>query len=300
MYGKGMKVVTLVLVVLLAACSAAAPPTAAPSAASWPAVPAPSGSASASGSPTRPDHVLVVVFENKALGQIGGAAAPYFSTLMSHSAVYTQSHALTHPSEPNYIALFSGDPHGVTDDRCPVRFHGTPNLGSQLLDAGLTFTGYSEGLPHAGFTGCSSGKYAAKHNPWVDFDNLPPAVNQPATAMPSDYAELPTVSFLVPDLCDDMHDCKVGDGDTWARTHLDPYARWAQQHNSVLIVTFDEDNHSDGNRILTLFCGARSTPGRYAQPITHYDVLATIEGWYGLAPLGHAAAASAVPHAWGS
>lgn len=289
-----MKGITIVLVALVAACSTAAPAPAATSPVSWPAVPAPSGSAGAG----PPDHVLIVVFENKAFGQIDGSGAPYLSSLMSHSAVYTQSHALTHPSQPNYIALFSGDPHGVTDDGCPARFHDTPNLGRQLLDAGRTFTGYSEGLPRAGFTGCSSGKYAAKHNPWVDFDNLPASVNQPATAMPGDYAKLPTVSFLIPDLCDDMHDCHVGDGDTWSRTHLDPYARWAQQHNSILIVTFDEDNHSDGNRILTMFTGARSTPGRYADPITHYDVLRTIETWYGLTPLAHAATASPVPHAW--
>jgi acid phosphatase len=246
-----------------------------------------------------PDHVLIVVFENKAFGQIDGAAqAPYLNSLAKHSAVYTNFRALTHPSQPNYIALFSGSTQGVRDNRCPVRVHGQPNLGRQLLDAGRTFVGYSEGMPAPGYTGCSNGRYAAKHNPWIHFDNLPAAVNQPATAMPTDYANLPTVAFLIPDLCNDMHDCSVRTGDAWARRVLDPYARWAQQHNSLLVITFDEDNGSKQNRIYTLLSGARVPPGRYGQRLTLYSLLRATEAWYGLPPLGGAATAPVMTPTW--
>jgi acid phosphatase len=295
--------------VLAAACSQASPSRSSPSPPASPHAPPPAttpspaapSSAVPSSSPvsTGPDHVLIVVFENKAIGQLDRSAqAPYLNGLMARSAVYTNLHAETHPSQPNYIALFTGDTHGVTSDACPVRLHNTPNLGRQLLDAGRTFVGYSEGLPAVGYTGCAAGRYAAKHNPWVDVDNLPATVNQPATAMPSDYAALPTVSFLIPDLCNDMHDCPVSTGDTWARTHLDPYVRWAQTHNSALIVTFDEDDNSATNRILTLVSGARTTPGRYGDPANHYSLLATVESWYGLRRLGHAATTAPLPHAW--
>ena len=243
--------------------------------------------------------MLIVVFENKAFGQIAGSrSAPYLNALMAHSAVYTDFRAETHPSQPNYIALFSGDTHGVTSDACPVRLHETPNLGWQLLEAGHTFVGYSEGMPRAGYTGCRSGRYAAKHNPWVDFDNLPATVNQPADAMPSDFARLPTVSFLIPDLCHDMHDCPISTGDGWTQSRLDPYTRWAQTHHSALIVTFDEDNGGTRNRILTLVYGTHTVPGRYAQPATHYSLLATLEDWYGLERLGHAAGTAVLPNAW--
>ncbi|HWB36264.1 MAG TPA: alkaline phosphatase family protein, partial [Rugosimonospora sp.] len=230
--------------------------------------PAPSGTSTASAPPALrpsaeppggpPAHVLVVIFENKAFEQVDGAErAPYLDELASRSAVYTDLHAITHPSQPNYLALFSGSTQGVTDDHCPVRLHGRPNLARQLIDAGRTFAGYSEGLPRAGYTGCSSGAgYAAKHNPWVDFDNVPATANQPASAMPVDYALLPTVAFLVPSLCDDMHDCPVGIGDAWAKRYLDPYATWAAAHDSLLVVTFDEDDGHHGNRIFTLLSGA--------------------------------------------
>jgi phosphatidylinositol-3-phosphatase len=242
----------------------------------------------------RPDHVLVVVLENKADAQIeGNANAPYLNGLLTDSAVMTGSTAVAHPSQPNYLALFSGSTQGVTDDHCPLNLGARANLGRQLLDAGLSFTGYSEDLPSVGFTGCSSNNsYAAKHSPWASFSNLPATTNQPSSALPADLAALPTVSFLIPNLCHDMHDCSVGTGDTWMRDHVNPYVQWARQHNSLLIVTFDEDDNSHDNRILTFVTGAGIKPGRYGQALNHYGVLASIEDWYGLPRLGQAATAA--------
>jgi hypothetical protein len=247
----------------------------------------------------RPDHIVVVILENKASAQIDGSpSAPYLNSLMTNSAVLTQSRAVAHPSEPNYLALFSGSTHNVTDDRCPLALGAQPNLGRQLMDAGLSFAGYSEGLPSVGFTGCSNGRYAAKHNPWIDFTNLPSSVNQPASAFPSDYTKLPTVAFLIPDLCNDMHDCSVGTGDSWMRDHIDSYARWARANNSRLVVTFDEDDNASDNRILTFVSGAAVQAGRYGQPVDHYGLLATIEDLYGLNRLGSAATATPIAGIW--
>jgi acid phosphatase len=242
---------------------------------------------------------MVVVLENKASAQIdGNPDAPYLNSLLASSAVLTEARAVAHPSQPNYIALFSGSTQDVTSDQCPLALGDRPNLGRQLLDAGLSFTGYSEGLPEPGFTGCSSGRYAAKHNPWVDFSNLPDTVNQPASALPSDYSTLPTVSFLIPDLCHDMHDCPIATGDSWMRDHVDSYARWARDNDSLLVVTFDEDDNASDNRILTFVSGAEVRPGRYGQPVNHYGVLATIEDLYGLPRLGSAATATTVGEIW--
>ncbi len=238
---------------------------------------------------------MVVVLENRASTQIDGSgAAPYLNQLLTRSAVLTRSRALTHPSQPNYLALFSGSTHGVTDDRCPLQLGNQPNLARQLLDAGFSFTGYAESMPTPGFTGCSAGRYAAKHVPWAHFSNVPPSLSQPGSAFPTDFSTLPRVAFLIPDLCGDMHDCSISTGDAWVRTHLDAYATWARDHNSLLVITFDEDDSSSDNRILTLVTGAGVTPGRYPQPVNHYSVLATIEDCFGLPRLGGAATAVAV------
>ena len=72
----------------------------------------------------------------------------------------------------------------MTSDACPQRFPKTENLGHQLRTAGFSFAGYAESLPKVGFTGCASGRYERKHNPWVDFTNLPASVNRPFSSFP--------------------------------------------------------------------------------------------------------------------
>jgi phosphatidylinositol-3-phosphatase len=301
-----MRWISTALGVLLAAsaCTTARSPESAPAVSAAPATssaePSPSAvpSPSAAG-PIRPDHVVVVVFENKAFEhEMGNDQARYLNGLFGGSAVFTQSYAITHPSQPNYLALFSGSTQGVTDDRCLTPFHDRPNLGAQLIKSGLTFAGYSEGLPEAGYRGCSNGRYAAKHNPWGVFDTVPNSANLPFTAFPRDYSKLPTVSFVIPDLCNDMHDCGTAAGDAWAARNLEPYRRWAATHNSLLLITYDEDDGSAANRILTLISGAGVRPGQYKQRIDHYCVLRTLEDLYGLAPIGSAATARPITGIW--
>ena len=246
------------------------------------------------------DHVVLTIFENHKQSQIVGASnAPYLTSLASQGANFTRSYAIEHPSQPNYLDLFSGSNQGVTDDSCPHKF-AADNIGHQLISAGKSFSAYSEGLPSVGSTVCTSGNYARKHNPWVNFTNLATATNQPLTAFPSDFSRLPTYSWIVPNLCNDMHDCSVSTGDTWAKNNLDAFAQWAKTHNSLLIVTFDEDDSSGTNRIATIFEGAKVTPGNYNEHIDHYTVLRTIEDMYGLSPIGNAANRAAITDVFNS
>jgi hypothetical protein len=242
--------------------------------------------------------VVVVVFENHAFGSVLGAPdAPYLSALAASGTTLTDAHGVRHPSEPNYLALFSGSTQGVTDDSCPLTFR-TPNLAAQLLAVGRTFAGYSEDLPAAGATVCSAGSYARKHNPWVDFPALPATVNQPLSALPTDFAKLPTVSFVIPNLCSDMHNCPVSTGDAWAKTHLADYVSWARSHDSLLVVTFDEDDDSAANHIPTFLVGPMVRAGTSAQRTDHYRILRTIEAMYGLEPLGAAAGTTPLAGIW--
>jgi hypothetical protein len=230
----------------------------------------------------RPDHVVIVIEENHSYSEIiGSSAAPYINSLAAQGALFTQSHATTHPSQPNYLHLFSGSNQGVTDDSCPHSFS-TANLGQYLLDASLTFAGYSEDLPSVGSPVCTSGAYARKHAPWVNFTNIPTTTNLPFSYFPSDYTTLPIVSFVIPNLNNDMHDGTIQQGDTWLQQHLNGYVQWAMTHNSVLIMTFDEDDSSQGNRIATIFVGQMVVPGQYSESINHFNLLRTLEDMYNL------------------
>ncbi|MFI9597755.1 alkaline phosphatase family protein [Nonomuraea sp. NPDC052265] len=87
------------------------------------------------------DHVVIVMFENKNYSTIkGGSSAPYLNSLASQGTLFTNSFGVTHPSQPNYIALFSGSQQGVTNDDCPKTLGGG-NLGSSLA-FGLAWTNW--------------------------------------------------------------------------------------------------------------------------------------------------------------
>ena len=255
----------------------------------------------------RPDHIVMVIEENHSYRQIiDSPDAPYINRLAAQGAVFTRSFGATYPSQPNYLALFSGSTQGITDNSCPHTFT-TPNLGYALLAAGLTFVGYSEDLPEVGSLICSVGLYARKHNPWVNWQDsenngLPATANMPMTSFPTDYTTLPTVSVIVPNQVNDMHHGKdpeaIQTGDRWLREHLDDYVQWAQQHNSLLIVTWDEDNKTENNRIVTLFIGPMVQAGRYDEKISHYNVLRTIEDLYGLSHSGASADAAPITTIW--
>jgi phosphatidylinositol-3-phosphatase len=245
-----------------------------------------------------PAHVVVVMEENHSYSEIiGNSQAPYINTLASEGALFTSSYAVAHPSEPNYLAIFSGSTHGVTSDACPLTFN-TANLGYELIASGKTFTGYSEGLPSVGSKVCTSGEYARKHVPWTDFTDLAPTVNQPFSAFPTNYANLPMISFVIPDLLDDMHDGTIQQGDTWLEHNLSGYVNWAKTNNSLLIITWDEDDGSAGNRIPTIFVGPMVKPGKYSEKIYHYSVLRTLEAMYGVPYLGKAALVTTITDCW--
>ena len=296
-----------------------------------------------------PAHVVVVIEENLSYDHLV-PELEYLFQLQHDHANFTDSHGVDHPSQPNYLALFSGSTQGTGSERvrnpdgsnpivngrtqvgsnelinsAPLT---TPNLGAALLRSGRSFAGYSEDLPTRGFIGKehvggpgSAIDYQRKHNPWVNWqalsDNalgvnqLLSTANLPFGTFPSDetgFAKLPTVSFVVPNQVNDGHQSPAAPPgtnygkvmDTWLRQHIEPYRNWAMTHNSLLIITWDEDedsytpiNDHNGirvaklytNRIPTIMAGEGVLPGVYASYIDHYSVLRTIETFYGISPL---------------
>lgn len=261
----------------------------------------------------QPDHVVIVMEENHDYSQIlDSTNAPYINALATQGALMTNSTAIEHPSQPNYLDLFSGSNQGVTDDNRPAGLpFSKPNLGAELLAANLSFATYSESLPSVGFDGDSyttvggQNQYVRRHNPAANFVNdpvgtnqLPASVNQPFSNFPTDYSKLPTVSIVVPNVQDDMHDGSVQQGDTWLKNNLEAYAQWAKNNNSLLIVTWDENDSSAGNHIPTIFDGAMVKPGQYDEAINHYSVLRTVEDMYHLPYAGASAGATPITDIW--
>jgi phosphatidylinositol-3-phosphatase len=278
------------------------------------------------------DHVVIVVEENKGYDWIiGNPAADYINNVLKkEGANFTRAYAEEHFSEGNYFWLFSGDNQNVGYlDRIPSKWNNsaypftTANLGQQLLAKGLSFKGYAESLPAIGFSGDDKGLYARKHVPWISFANVPNGATLATSSNlrfadfprnPGDYHTLPTVAFVIPNQGNDMHngpsDKSIPAGDAWLKQYFDPYYQWAKQHNSLLIVTFDETDDKGGhygltdpractaagreqclelqNRIVTIFAGAHIRPGDYPEGkgITHVNILRTLEAMYALPRAG--------------
>jgi acid phosphatase len=255
----------------------------------------------------QPDHVVIVLLENHSYKELHDSTiAPYINSLLvdPNAALFTQSFALTHPSQPNYIMFFSGANQGIINDNLPTTFPFTaPNLGASLIQKGYTFTGYSETMPSVGYNGATSGSYARKHNPWVNWqgtgtNGIPSTMNQPLTAFPTDYTKLPTVSFVIPNLDDDMHNGTMAAGDKWLKNNLSNYVTWCKANNSLFILTSDEDDKTQNNQIMTVIIGQDVNGGYTAQPITHYSILRTIEDFYGLPYAGKSVDSTDIVGIW--
>jgi hypothetical protein len=255
----------------------------------------------------KPAHTVIVMFENKGYSQIvGSASAPYINSLLAdtNTALLTQSYALGHPSQPNYLMLFSGSNQGVTSDTISSATPFTTcNLGASLIQNGVSFSGYCEDLPSVGYLGAIAGLYYRKHNPWSNWqgtlaNNLPASVNLPFTDFPTNYNLLSDVSFVVPNINNCMHNGSISLGDSWLQSNLSSYIQWARVNNSLLILTFDEDNGNEGNRISTFFYGPMVQGGSYSTHVDHYNVLRTLEDLYHLPHCGNSATASTIDQIW--
>jgi phosphatidylinositol-3-phosphatase len=258
----------------------------------------------------QPDHIVFVIEENKSYSQIiGSNNAPYINSLATDTlgVLFTNFYAETHPSQPNYLWLFSGDNQGVTDDNVPTDTpFTTPNLGAALLDSGYSFYAYNEDLPSIGYEGAQSGNYVRKHNPMANWqyygtpytNGISFTKNVPFTDFPSDYTTLPKISYVIPNLQHDMHDGTIAQGDTWLQNNLDGYIQWAKTHNSLFILTFDEDNGSQGNKIANIFVGQMVMQGNDNTHYNHLNLLRTMEDMYGLGYAGSSSDSTSISDCW--
>lgn len=205
--------------------------------------------------PTSINHIVIVVEENASYESvIGVSGMPYLNALAAQYSLATQYFANTHPSIGNYFMLTVGRP--VTNNNDFSGIVSDDNIVRQLIAAGKTWKSYAEDLPAVGYTGGDRGGYARKHNV---FALLADVVNNPAQVVnlvpfsqfSTDLASnaLPNYSFIVPNLCNDGHDCPLSTADAWLQANIGPLINNGQfQRDGLLIVVFDEGPDADGAR----------------------------------------------------
>ena len=250
--------------------------------------PSMSSSPSPSNSPisgaTAKGSTFVIVLENRSYEQV--INDPYFSQLASQYAVATNYHAITHPSAPNYLALTSGSTWGVQDDV----YHVLPaqGLGDQLDAAGVSWKVYAESM--TGDCLNSPYPYAVKHNPFAYYGGQCPPNAVPMTNLAGDLtAQMPQLAWLIPNMCNDGHDCSLATVDSWLGSVVPQIvASPAWQDHGVLLITFDEDDGSSSNQVATFVIAPGLKVHSSDVAYDHYSLLATIEDRLGVGRLGAA------------
>jgi phosphatidylinositol-3-phosphatase len=234
-------------------------------------------------------RVFVIVMENKSPAE--ALAGAFTASLAARYGVADNYHATTHPSVPNYLALTSGSTWGVTDDS----YHSLPkkDIGTQLTDAGVSWRAYMQGFQPGGCL-TSPLPYDPGHNPFAFYGGGCPANVVPMTWLNADLGgNMPTFAWLGPDMCNDEHSCPVSTGDVWLRQVVsDVMSSPAWTSHSVIIVTWDEDDGSADNQVLTLVVAAGVGHRVSHATYDHYSLLASVEHLLGVGRLGRAATAT--------
>jgi phosphatidylinositol-3-phosphatase len=299
--------------VLVAAChsSAVAPPATGPARSG----PVPGSAIPTTQPPASGTHkILVVLFENHSMAE-ALQQMPHLRQLARRYGQATDYFAVAHPSLPNYLAIWGGSTFGVQSD-CSVGDSGCvpapPSVFGQALSHGRTVRVYAESMPGNCAT-ADSGDYAPRHGPWPYWttpaersgcvQNQVPSGTTQSGRLSDDVAagSLPDVGELVPNLCNDAHDCDLATADKWLWG-------WARQliagpdfraGRLTVVITFDEDDSSAGNKVAFVVMDPRLHGKVVAGKFSHYSLTRWIDSVAGLPLLRNAAHAGDLRRAFG-
>ena len=257
-------------------------------------------------------HVFLIVMENEESSSIvGNPAAPYVNGLASRYGLATNYYAASHPSLPNYLALTAGSTFGMTSD-CTTCYVGASNIADQVEASGRSWKAYMEDMPAPCYTGAWSGTYAMKHNPFMYYNDIRTNAARcaahvvPFSQFSTDMSagHVPNYVFITPNMCNDMHDCRVSTGDGWLQRMVPTITGSAAfQNGGVLFITWDEGassagccGNSSGGRVATLVISPLAIAGyRSGIAENHFSLLRTIEDAWHLGQLGAAGNAATTP-----
>jgi hypothetical protein len=221
-------------------------------------------------------HIVIVIEENANYSTVvdNTGTMPYLNSLIANYGLATQYYADTHPSIGNYEMLVTGQVLTNDDSETPSSFPiSVDNIVRELSANSKTWKQYAEDLPYVGYIGGNTGNYAVRHVPLAYLTDVQANATGrqglvPVTQFPTDLAsgQLPNLSFVTPNLCDDAHNCALSVADAWLKTNIallltsTPF-----KDDGLLIITFDESASDDthgGGRVAAVFISpAFSKPG---------------------------------------
>ena len=243
---------------------------------------------------------MIVWLENHESSSVTSSSMPYLTGLAAQYGLAANYTAVSHPSLPNYLAVWSGSTQGVTDDG--TYNLGAQNLSSQMTAAGLNWRAFQQDYPATAgcHTGSSysggvdgngvAGTYARKHDPAMSFTSVTGSVTECAKILPlAAYSGAANLIFVTPNLCNDAHDCSLGQADTFLKGFLPKVFADPNWSHTLLVVSFDEGSTSTGGggRVYTMV--ARQGLSHFTSTVAHnhYGMTRTIQNIFGLGCLAN-------------
>lgn len=230
------------------------------------------------------DHVFVFVFENKGLREIVGSPdAPFINRLSARHVLFTDYHAMAHPSLPNYVALISGRT-GTTYSDDPKLRYSFPTVVEAMVRAGVSVRGYFQAMPSPGFLGAEYPAerplYVLKHNPFFLFGRMRDDHDWQRRIVPIERlsddlrsGHVARFSFVIGDLCHDMHGgvacpdnskaALIRAGDRFLETWVEKIRMsgiW--NGRNVIFITWDEGRYTFVQRVKSAIKKKRGWGGR--------------------------------------
>jgi PKD repeat protein len=259
------------------------------------------------------DHVVTILMENNGLCNIltttvggcsGSGAGTYMTSLAGLYGLATHYTAITHPSEPNYLALIGGSTFGYTSDGNCCYMISSPNIVDRLESAGLTWQAFAEGSSGSGTCSFMPPR-SGDHFPFIDFSDMNTASRCGhflTTASPTDSEFLAALNsaspanyiWLTPNDNDNCHDTTVSFCDAYlaALVPLILSSTMFTNQRSALFIVFDEGKNycPTGNNSSDCVYAAWAGPVAKnavasSSSYSHYSYLHTVEANWNLATL---------------
>jgi phosphatidylinositol-3-phosphatase len=287
---------------LVVSCSAGAASPPAPSSAPVSAAPATSSPATPTAAATGVSKILVIMEENHGTPEVFPSGMPYLWQLARRYAYASDWSAITHPSLPNYLAIFSGSAFNDPPD-CgpgPGCAYPAPSVFGQALALGKTARSYEESMPRP-CDRSDSGAYAVRHNPWAyipgetaacrsgDVPAGTPSGGALASAVRA--GTLPSVGLITPNLINDAHDGTLGQADAWLRRWIPVIMSGPDWRHARLAIAVVFDEGEPGLQVPFVLIAPGLSGAVVRQPLDHYALTRLIDQIIGAPPLRQAAGA---------
>jgi len=248
------------------------------------------------------DYSVTILMENNDLQSVLSQGS-FQASLASQYTLSTGYSAVSHPSEPNYSALISGQigpnsPDGVC---CGQDAH--RNIVDSLESHGLTWKAYAEGLANGD---CTGGGIDTDHFPFLYFSDI---VNNPSRcsnllgATAGSDAQLltslnagsgwPNYIWLTPNNRNDAHDTSIAFGDSYLAGIVPKIlsSTLFSTQKAALFIVYDEGNDvscSSGGPdcVYASWSGPAAKKGfTSSNPYDHYSYVHTLEDNWALPTL---------------